>query len=97
MDWVQASQFLASLIGIAGQVAKQRGAEEGIAALKAATSLIRAIERGDVSDVDPEASRAELDKLVDALVANDSEADRALAKKFAEQDDIDTGKGKKIR
>ncbi len=83
MDWVEASRLLASLIGIAGQVAKQRGGDAGMKALKVATDLIRAVDAGDVSNVDPEAIRAELDKLSESLVENDAAADAALLKKFA--------------
>jgi len=93
VPWEQIAKVLAGGIGLADQARQLFGNDAAAAEVE---RLAKHLSGRDAGDIDPDAVREELDRMVDRLTVNDSAADRALAKKFAEQDAIDTGRGKKV-
>lgn len=84
VPWEQIAKVLAGGIGLADQARRLFGNDAAAAEVE---RLAKHLAGRDAGDIDPDAVREELDKMVDRLAANDSAADRALARKFAKEDD----------
>lgn len=65
-----------------GAILKSDAAGDAAAALRAIGAIYNAIDSAAVGHVTPESARAEIDRLVATLQANDAAADRALDDKF---------------
>lgn len=89
MDYRAVAELLAAALGAIGTVINRlRDAEDDPVtsrakdALTVITAIVDTVRSGELEGLDPATARAELDQVLAALDAADSEADAALAKKF---------------
>ena len=85
MTWEAVAKLLGSVVLVLSRMIEDNGNPEVKAAMLGLDQLIDAVRAGEITDLKPEAVRAEVDKLFDRIMVDRQSADAALDKRFPDE------------